>query len=112
MSDDDKFTPEEEENFNSLTAEEKAKLARYLKWAGQKEKSGAVPSEKSEPKQSGTSPANSLELTLNQLKALIADEGTSSILRHLLEAANVSSKKVPAKPAEPVKSGIRALRLL
>jgi hypothetical protein len=87
--DDDKFSDDEVKDFEALTDDERTKLGRYIKWAGQKEN----PGEKSKPPASPALPDGSAEIDLATLRRLMADPTALSILDHL----RASPPQSPAK---------------
>lgn len=86
---DDEFTPDEIKDFEALTDDEKSKLERFFKWHGQK----ANPA--SPKPASAQSPVNSDQnrpWTLADLKSLLSEPETRSILEFLLGQSNASQK--------------------
>jgi hypothetical protein len=80
MANENEFTDDDVKAFEALNDQEKADIERYLKWRGQKENPGNP-----KPPVSPPPPVNSeaKEFGLADLKALLDDETTLSILDHL-----------------------------
>jgi hypothetical protein len=90
MSDD--FTPEEIELFEKLDQDELKKIERFKKWADRK----ASETEK------GKAASSNRDLTLSELRAMMSDAPTRSILKSLMAEAEALGANL--NPANPKKS--------
>jgi hypothetical protein len=108
---DDELTAEEIADFKSLDADELARVGKFNKWLSTQKPADPA----ADPQKSGLSKPPSPDalpaLTIAQLKTLISDPETSSILKHWLAQAEESLKNPPSK--KPVESPLRkALRVI
>jgi hypothetical protein len=112
--DEDKFSPEDEASFSAMTEDDIKQVERFRKWQDRK-KSGAAPQSQNPPPSPQSSLGDMKSLTIGQLEELTkAGPATRSILRNLLDVADLSDKNAPVAPA-PKTGGLiprKGLRLL